>query len=156
MTLHLIFDTDVKKTDSGFSRFCLWNNRILHKTQGCHSAFLKQFSRYKKIWSFGLFLAFFNLEENRIILGLFWLNFNKTYHILWYFKIYLIHFGNFSLKIWPLFCLFYHLRILTFFEVANGQIWPFYFLRPGAHHIRMIHNNDEIFFNFWFQKKFWK
>ncbi len=49
------------------------------------------------------FLAFLDLNENRIFFGLFWQNFYKTYNILWYSKLNLIYFGKFSLKIWPLF-----------------------------------------------------
>jgi hypothetical protein len=48
------------------------------------------------------------------------------------FQILLIYFGKFSLKIWPLFGLFHHLRIWPFFETAYGPICPFYFLGPGS------------------------
>jgi hypothetical protein len=50
------------------------------------------------------------------------------------FEIFLIYFGKFYLKIWPLFGLylvFFTLSNLAFFKTAYGQIWPFYFLGPG-------------------------
>ena len=87
--------------------------------------FLKQFSRNKMIW------PFFNLEENGIFLGLFWLNFNETSNILWYFKISLTYFGRFSLKIWPIFGLFHHLRIWPFLKLLMAKFGLFYFLGPG-------------------------
>ncbi len=74
---------------------------------------------------------FFNLEENDIFLGLFWLNFNETSNILWYSKTYLIYFGKFSSKIWPSFGLFHHLRIWPFFKLLNAKFGLFYFLEPG-------------------------
>ncbi len=93
--------------------------------------FLKQFSRNKMIWPFGLFLAFFNLEENSIFLSLFWLNFNKSYNTLWYFKNFMIYFSKFSLKIWPLLGLFHHLRIWPFLKLLMAKFGLFYFLGPG-------------------------
>ncbi len=82
--------------------------------------FLIQFSRNKMIWPFGLF---FNLEENSVFLGLFWLNFNKTSNIFWFFKIYLIYFGKFSLKIWP----FIPFENLAFFKLLMAKFGLFYF-----------------------------
>ncbi len=76
-------------------------------------------------------LAFFNLEENSIFLGLIWLNFNKSYSILWYFKIYLIYFSKFSLKIWPLLGLFYHLKIWPFLKLLIAKFGLLNFLGPG-------------------------
>ncbi len=63
-----------------------------------------------------IFLAFLDLNENRIFFGLFWQHFYKTYNILWYSKLNLIYFGKFSLKIWP----FSHFRIWHFWD----YLWP--------------------------------
>ncbi len=70
---------------------------------------------------------FFNLEDNSIFLSLFWLNFNKTYNTLWYFKFFLIYFGKFSLKIWPLFGLLHHMRIWPFLKLFTAKFGLFYF-----------------------------
>ncbi len=103
----------------------LFEHKLRHmKTRVAIWPFLKQFSRNKMIW------PFFNLEENGIFLGLFWLNFNETSNILWYFKISLTYFGRFSLKIWPIFGLFHHLRIWLF-KLFKAKFGPFSFLGPG-------------------------
>ncbi len=70
---------------------------------------------------------FFNLEENVFFSGRFWLNVNKTYNILWYFKIYLIYLCKFSLKIWPLFGLFHHLKFWPFLKLLMAKFGLFYF-----------------------------
>jgi hypothetical protein len=121
--------------------------------------FFKQFSRNKRIWSFGIFLAFFQSWRKKNFLGIFWQNFNKTYNILWYFKIVLIHFGKFSFKIWPLFGLFHHLRIWPFLTLLMAKFGLFYFLGPGnpvsqlrkwnemGHNFfRLSHSNNNILY----------
>ncbi len=70
------------------------------------SFFWKSFLEIKWFGHLAFSWPYFNLEENSIFLVLFWLNFNEASNILWYFKIYLIYFGKFSLKIWPLFGIF--------------------------------------------------
>jgi hypothetical protein len=70
---------------------------FFHNMQGCHLAFKKaksalfglfwnSFLEIKWFGHLAFSWPFFNLEENSIFLGLFWLNFNKIYNILWYFK----------------------------------------------------------------------
>ncbi len=65
--------------------------------QGCHLAFKKaksalfglfwnSFLEIKWFGHLAFSWPFFNLEENSIFLGLFWINFSKTYNILWCFK----------------------------------------------------------------------
>ncbi len=106
--------------------------------QGCHLALKKAksalfglfWNSFLEIRGFGHLAfswPFFNLEENSIFLGLFWQNFNKTYNILWYFKIFLIYFGKFSLKIWPLFGRFHHLRIWPFLTLLMAKFGLFIF-----------------------------
>jgi hypothetical protein len=109
-----------------------------YEDQGCHLTFKKsQISIISTFWNSFLEIKwfghlafswpFFNLEENSIFLGLFWLNFNKTYNTLWNFKIYLLNFGRFSLKIWPLFGLFHHLRIWPFLNCLRPNLAFFIF-----------------------------
>ncbi len=104
--------------------------------QGCHLAFIKPFwNSFLKIKWFGRLVfswPFFNLEENSVFLGLFWLHFYKTYYILGFFKICLIYFGKFSLKIWPLFGPFPHFRI-----------WPFHLLGPDNPVFRFLYPLEE-------------
>ncbi len=105
--------------------------------QGCHLAYKKaksalfglfwnSFLEIKWFGHLAFSWPFFNLEENSIFLSLFWLNFNKSNNILWYFKNFMIYFRKISLKIWPLFGLFHHLRIWPFLKL-HGQIWSFLF-----------------------------
>ncbi len=99
--------------------FGLWKGQI--------SLIWTFWNSFLEIKWFGLFLAFFNLEENSIFFSLFWLNFNKSYNTLWYFKNFLIYFSKFSLKIWPLFGLFHHLRIWNFLKLLMAEFGLFCF-----------------------------
>jgi hypothetical protein len=62
--------------------------------QGCHLAFLKQFSRNKRIWPFGLFSIMKKIVSFGPILSKFQQNITSFYDIS---KKKLIYFGNFFL-----------------------------------------------------------
>jgi hypothetical protein len=46
------------------------------RVQDCHLAFLELFSEKKMVWPF--FIAFMNVAERSIFLGLLWKNLSKT------------------------------------------------------------------------------
>ncbi len=61
--------------------------------QGCQISFIwPSWNSFLEIKWFCHYWPSFNIEENSNFLGLFWLNFNKTYNILKNSKIYLIYF----------------------------------------------------------------
>ncbi len=112
-----------------YSTICLWNlwfanfanndgkksfacslltiSMVRCRIQGCHLAFLNQFSRNKMLW------PFMSLKE-KVILSQFWLNFRKTYNILWNSRIFLMYFELIlHLIIWPFWnCLWSNLAFL--------------------------------------------
>ncbi len=71
--------------------------------------FWNSFIEMKWISHLALSWPFFKLEENSILLGLFWLNFNKTYIISWYSKFVWNILENFLWKFSHKYLAFFHI-----------------------------------------------
>ena len=111
----------------------VWKSHFAN--QGCHVSFNKAKSaKFGLFWSclpelkwFG-HLAFFECRRIKYILRPV---LEKTYNILWNFKICSSHLNKFSKNIWPLFGLFPWLRIWLLLKLLMAKFRLFHFFGPG-------------------------